>query len=917
VTSQLQAVRAWLPAGGRLPEDVWRTRHRGILAALWAHAVVIPVFALIRGYPVRHVLAESAIVPAAAVLATVPSLPRRLRVAAASVGLLSSSAVLVHLSGGMIEMHFHFFVMVAVVALYQDWLPFLASIGYVLVHHGLIGALDPSSVYNHPAAWSNPWKWAAIHAFFIAGISAACLLNWRLNETALAERRQAEDRLRDESRVVESVNDLGQALAAEHDVAGVVRRVTDAATGMTHAELGAFFYNVQDAAGESYMLHTISGAPDEAFSGFPMPRNTGIFAPTFAGTAAVRLDDVTQDARYGKNPPYNGMPPGHLPVRSYLAVPVKAPSGEVLGGLFLGHGEPGRFTDTDERLVVGIAAHAAVALDNARLYESERRARESVEEAKRHLEVLADASRALASSLELSELLFRLVRAVSPTIADGSAIYVTGSDGWIHEVAAHGTSGLPAGLTPASVSSANDDHPIAQAIRTSTLQAVERGWPATDEWRADDSRRGGSPMAVVVPLVRRDRAVGALVMANSDPSRDIDLDDVALAEELARRAAVAIENAQLYASQRSVAETLQQSLLPESLPDIPGLATAARYLPGGRGIEVGGDWYDLFALPTGEVALAMGDVVGHGLPAASLMGQLRNALRAFALEGHAPALLMTRLNSLLAEFGTNDQMATLVFALYDPEQASLTVVNAGHPPPLLVSPNGAVAFLEQGEGVPLGAMSRPSYSQATVPFPPGALVLMYTDGLVETRDTPLEDRLAGLRRAVLDGPDALDGLCDHLLATSLAGRGNEDDVAVLAVRSLPLGARLALRMPTTPAVLGPLRATLRRWLAEGGVEDPEAFEILTAAGEACANAVQHGGLTATSFAVDAELGEEVRIEVSDDGRWREARPSGGGRGLDIMKQFMDEVALERTSRRTRVVMRRRLCVPKDREQSLR
>jgi GAF domain-containing protein/anti-sigma regulatory factor (Ser/Thr protein kinase) len=917
VRSQLQAVRTWLPQGGRLPDDVWRIRHRGILAVLWAHALVIPAFALVRGYSLAHVLAESAIVPAAAALATASVLPRRLQVAAASLGLLSSSGVLVHLSGGTIEMHFHFFVMVAVVALYQDWLPFLAAIGYVLVHHGLLGALDPHSVYNHPAAWNNPWKWAAVHAFFIAGISAACLLNWRLNETALAERRRAEGRVRAESSVVESVNELGQALAAEHDVEGVVRRVTDSATALTGAEFGAFFYNVQDASGESYMLHAISGAPAEAFSKFPMPRNTAIFAPTFAGEAVVRLEDVTQDDRYGNNPPYHGMPPGHLPVRSYLAVPVKARSGEVLGGLFFGHGQPGRFTDTDERLVVGVAAHAAVALDNARLYESERQARESAEEAKRHLEVLADASRALASSLELTEILFRLVRAVSPTIADGSAIYVTGADGWIQEVAAHGTSGLPAGLAPASVWAGDEHHPIARATRTSTVQVVDRGWRASPEARANGSGGGPPAAGVVVPVVRRDRAVGALVMANGDGSPGLDAGDIALAEELARRAAVAIENAQLYASQRGVAETLQRSLLPESLPDIPGLLTAARYLPGGPGVEVGGDWYDVFVLPSGEVALAMGDVVGHGVPAASLMGQVRNALRAFALEGHGPAVLVTRLNDLLTELGTGDQMATLLFAIYDAEQACLTMVNAGHPPPLLVTPDGSVTFLEEGASVPLGAMSRPTYRQATVPLPPGALLLMYTDGLVETRDTPLDDGLTALRRSILDGPDDLEALCDHIIEAGLAGRGNEDDVALLALRAIPLGTRLSLRMPTTPTVLAPLRGTLRRWLASAGVEDPEAFEILTAAGEACANAVQHGGITAASFEVEADLGEEVRIEVSDDGGWREARPAGGGRGLDIMQQFMDDVVVERATGRTRVVMRRRLCAAGGREPTLR
>ncbi|HEX9968879.1 MAG TPA: GAF domain-containing SpoIIE family protein phosphatase, partial [Acidimicrobiales bacterium] len=786
------------------------------MALLWVHAVVIPVFAFVRGFGIVHIVAEAAIVPLTAVVATAPNAPRRLRVASVSVGLLSSSAVLVHLSGGVIEMHFHFFVMVAVVALYQDWLPFLASIGYVLVHHGIMGAIDPQSVYNHPAARNNPWKWAAIHAFFVTGISAACLIGWRLNETALAQRRRAEEQLRSESQVVEALNDIGKALAAEHDVQSVVGVVTDTATTMTGAHFGAFFYNVRDAAGEAYMLHTISGVPAEAFAGFAMPRNTEVFAPTFSGEAVLRLDDVTADPRYGKNSPYEGMPPGHLPVRSYLAVPVKSRSGEIIGGLFLGHPEVGRFTETHERLVVGIAAHAAVAFDNARLYESERQAREVAEEARRHLEVLADASRALASSLDLTEILYRLVGAVAPTIADGCTIYVDGRDGWVHQVAARGTSRLPSGLTPAAVRITDLAHPVVRSMRTGSAEVLGPDWA--------DGDASTIATAVVVPLVRRDEVVGALVMADHpEGGRTLDADDVALAEELARRAAVAVENAQLYAAQRGVAETLQRSLLPEKLPDIPGLEAAARYLPGGPGVEVGGDWYDVFALPTGSVAFVMGDVVGHGVAAASLMGQLRNALRAYALDGLGPALLMARLNALLTELGTNDQMATLVYAVYDAETATLELTNAGHPPPLLMQPDGIAAFVEGGAGVPLGAMPNARYTQVTIPLAHGASFLLYTDGLVENRQASLEQGLEVLRQALVDGPETLAALCDHVLLRSLGDRGNEDDVALLALRPIPLGSRVHMHLPTTPTVLRPLRATLRRWLAHAGVDESQAF----------------------------------------------------------------------------------------------
>jgi signal transduction histidine kinase len=147
-----------------------------------------------------------------------------------------------------------------------------------------------------------------------------------------------------------------------------VQAVTDTATDLTTAEFSTFFYNVKNEAGEAYTLYTISGVPREAFSKFPMPRNTEVFEPTFKGTAVVRSADITQDARYGHNAPHRGMPSGHLPVRSYLAVPVRGRAGDVIGGLFFGHSAVGRFTEDDERLASGIGACSSVALENARMF---------------------------------------------------------------------------------------------------------------------------------------------------------------------------------------------------------------------------------------------------------------------------------------------------------------------------------------------------------------------------------------------------------------------------------------------------------------------------------------------------------------------------------------------------------------------
>ncbi|MDB4898504.1 MAG: ATP-binding region ATPase domain protein, partial [Gemmatimonadetes bacterium] len=195
---------------------------------------------------------------------------------------------------------------------------------------------------------------------------------------------------------VETLNRIGTTLASELELDRIVHTVTDAATKLTGAQFGAFFYNVVDKQGEKLTLYSLSGAPREAFENFGHPRPTPVFAPTFYGTAIVRSDDITQDSRYGQMGPHHGMPPGHLPVRSYLAVPVTSRGGDVIGGLFFGHSDVGVFQARAERIVSGISGWAAIAMDNARLYEAERRARGEAEVAnKAKSEFLANMSHEL------------------------------------------------------------------------------------------------------------------------------------------------------------------------------------------------------------------------------------------------------------------------------------------------------------------------------------------------------------------------------------------------------------------------------------------------------------------------------------------------------------------------------------------
>ncbi len=194
-------------------------------------------------------------------------------------------------------------------------------------------------------------------------------------------RKRNEQTLREQAEALRTLNEMGKTISAELDLHNTVQAVTNAATELIGAHFGSFFYNVVNEAGSSYMLYTLSGVPPEAFAHFPMPRATDLFGPTFRGEGVVRIEDVKKDPRYGKNSPYYGMPEGHLPVTSYLAVPVVSRSGEVLGGLFFGHPEPGIFTERDEITVSGLASQAAIAMDNARLYETARKAQVEAEQA--------------------------------------------------------------------------------------------------------------------------------------------------------------------------------------------------------------------------------------------------------------------------------------------------------------------------------------------------------------------------------------------------------------------------------------------------------------------------------------------------------------------------------------------------------
>jgi PAS domain S-box-containing protein len=411
-----------------------------------------------------------------------------------------------------------------------------------------------------------------------------------------------------------------------------------------------------------------------------------------------------------------------------------------------------------------------------------------------------------------------------------------------------------------------------------------------------------------VPLRSAGEVIGVIEIGVRAPRR-LRPEDVDLLRLTADRVALAIDHARAFGREHRIAETLQRSLLPQALPSLPGVALSARYLPAASESEVGGDWYDAIALSGGRVLLVMGDVSGKGLAAASTLGALRSAIRAYALDGHGPAEIAERVNRFVLAEPARDHMATLVLAVFDPVSGKLSWVNAGHPPPLTLDADGTPVFLEGARSVPLGVLAFPAYEEDVTVLASGGAVVLYTDGLIERRGEHLETGMALLARAASAGPLDADDLCDRVLAATVPSGATSDDVALLALCHVPLGSRLELDLPSEPAALGSLRALLRRWLAQSDASDSDVHAIVMACSEACTNAIEHAGapVDETIFFAAVLHDGEVDVTVRDRGRWRDHRPPNDqGRGLELIEALMDDVRVESGAEGTTVRLRRRI-----------
>jgi anti-sigma regulatory factor (Ser/Thr protein kinase) len=417
-------------------------------------------------------------------------------------------------------------------------------------------------------------------------------------------------------------------------------------------------------------------------------------------------------------------------------------------------------------------------------------------------------------------------------------------------------------------------------------------------------REKGVRSLLGVPLVVEAEVIGVLHVGSLTP-REFSESDIELLQLVADRVALAIERSRLMV-QGQIAETLQRSLLPRSLPQLPGLRMAARYLPAADESAVGGDWYDVIDLGHRRLGFVIGDVAGHGMAAATSMGQLRSAIRAYALDTDAPSEVLTK----LAEFSErmHSRMATVIYATLNLSTWTVRLARAGHPYPLVLRSDGSATFLSEAGGPPIGTVGGQAYPEQRFTLSPGETLLLYTDGLIERRGHPLADGEAALVDVATSSPDEPELKCAAITSELTEGVSIADDIAVLAVQAVGLRDLLDVKVSAEPEQLSPIRHLIRRWAEANGGSDDDCAAFAIAVSEACANSIEHAdGPQDAKIEVHAVLVDGVAtVEIRDSGRWREWGGGSRGRGIPIMREFMDDVSIERSEPGTTVSLRRRL-----------
>jgi PAS domain S-box-containing protein len=710
--------------------------------------------------------------------------------------------------------------------------------------------------------------------------------------TARADASRAADRLR-------RLQTATAALTGAITVDEVSEAILHEAIAAMHADAG--FLAVPSPDGTALDIVAVRGRQptDRPFApSFPLDAETSICAAFRSGEAVWVPTREEWERRYpfglGVTKPW---------ARSILAVPMRLEEDRKLGAIGLLFKTEGRLSRDERRLARAFADQGALAFERARLFEAERSARDATE----RLQSFAASLAAVASPREVLAIL----------VGDGGDIVGAGL-AWAAIVDA-GAQELDAVIArgygdeviaPFQRLSLDTSMPACDAVRGArelwfdTLDDFRRAYPAFD---GPEVVQGGG--FGCVPMLDAAGTVIGVVSFQFGTRDRLDTRRRGHVRAIVGLAAQSLERSRLYELERRVAGTLQESLLPSALPHDPRIAVAARYRPGTQELDVGGDWYDVIAIDDDRAGLAVGDVVGHGIEAASAMGQLRSALRGLAVGSDGPTSVVQGLDRI-ARTTAPATLATIAYAEVDLACGELRYVCAGHPPPALLV-DGQARLLEAGRTTPLAALPEPAaFEEGREAFGPGAMLVLYSDGLIERRGEPLD---VGMGRLIaqLAGSEARDPeeLADAVLGGLTGEVPQDDDVAILCVHASPTIGPFASSIAADPRSLAGLREELRAWLVDAAVPDDVRDDVVLAVNEGCANAVEHGSLPAPDAPIAVRLrreGRAIHIEIADAGVWREEGADlDRGRGLTIMRAVMDVVELTPSPTGTVVRMERR------------
>ncbi|MBW1599637.1 SpoIIE family protein phosphatase [Streptomyces sp. JJ38] len=558
-----------------------------------------------------------------------------------------------------------------------------------------------------------------------------------------------------------------------------------------------------------------------------------------------------------------------------------------------------------------------------------REALENVERARQRLALLDDVGLALGDLLDVRKISGALAEAIVPRFCDYAGVMLHGAIATGDELPARlpivgvpllqlGAAGKRSGPEVDRMLRVGQD--IAFAPRSFFAATLATGRPHLARSQEDllATTYPGDPKVqaamdlgihslMAVPLSARGIVLGLLVISRADEREAFDEDDVALAMELARRAGVSLDNARLYAREREGALMLQRSLLPQRVPSPPGLHIGYRYVPGSSAAEVGGDWFDVIPLAGGRVALVVGDVMGHGLRAAATMGRLRTAVRTLAASDLSPDALLRRVNELADDLAPDPEeplMATCVYAVYDPSTRCCTLAKAGHVPPLLLTVDAATGrrrteAVELPSGAPLG-VGDVAFEAVEFAVEEGAALVLYTDGLIESRHEDISEGLGRLRERLTEGEGELDieSLCDDVIALlphgapggghgTHGGPGGPDDVALLVAQlsGMPGDSAASWTFPAERTAVRRARGVVRTTLHEWGLEALTDEAVLLVS-ELVTNSLRYAhGPIGVRMVRGGSLLVEVSDPLPDPPEIRTpADDDEGGRGVQLVAQ---------------------------------